>query len=240
MVVETFRPLRGRPKKSPITRTPAAGGAFPWQHSLKDAAATLAAGGCVVYPTETYFALGARAVDASALERIAAIKARPASKPLHCWWAIRPIWRVFCRTAFWTAPWLADFTALTARFLAGAAVPGHSLPGNASTAGQGRARPRVGALHAHPTAAALCRLVGGALVATSANRSGQPPAAEPAELDPEVVAAADALVTAGPLPAGGPASTVADLLGGRRLRLFREGAVTSKRLQQAGYTIIPA
>ena len=210
------------------------------QHSLKDAAATLAAGGCVVYPTETYFALGARAVDASALERIAAIKARPASKPLPLLVGDTAHLAGILPDGFLDGPLAADFTALTARFWPGPlslVIPcRETLPRLVKDA-QGRVSVRF---TPHPTAAALCRLVGGALVATSANRSGQSPAAEPAELDPEVVAAADALVTAGPLPAGGPASTVADLLGGRRLRLFREGAVTSKRLQQAGYTIIPA
>ena len=50
--------------------------------SLARAAAILRAGGCVVYPTETYFALGALADNAAALERIVDIKGRPSHKPL--------------------------------------------------------------------------------------------------------------------------------------------------------------
>jgi L-threonylcarbamoyladenylate synthase len=57
-------------------------------------------------------------------------------------------------------------------------------------------------------------------------------------LDPAVVAAADALVTEGPTPAGGTASTVVGLLGDRRLRLFREGAVAVEVLRDAGYVLV--
>lgn len=203
--------------------------------TLAQAADRLRSGGCVVYPTETYFALGALAGDAAALARIVAIKARPAAKPLPLLVGAMAQLAAVLPDAFWAGPLGADFADLAARFWPGSlslVVPCRaSLPGLVRD-DLGRVSVRF---TPHAAAAALCRLAGGAIVATSANVSGGAPAAVPEALDPAVVAAADALVTEGTAPAGGPASTVAALLGGRRLRIFREGAVATATLQAAGY-----
>ena len=206
--------------------------------ALAAAADMLRGGGCIVYPTETYFALGALATDAAALARIAAIKARPAAKPLPLLVGAMAQLAAVLPDGFLAGPLGEDFTTLTARFWPGPlslVVPCRaSLPGLVKDA-LGRASVRF---TPHETAAALCRLAGGALVATSANVSGGAPAAVPGELDPAVVAAADGLVTAGTPPAGGPASTVAGLLGGRRLRIFRQGATAAAMLEAAGYQLV--
>lgn len=204
---------------------------------LSEAARILFGGGCIVYPTETFFALGARAANASALARIAAIKARPASKPLPLLVGNMTHLAEVVPEDFLTGHLGPDFDALTRRFWPGPlslVVPCRETLPDLVKDDRGFVSVRF---TPHPTAAALCRLAGGALVATSANRSGRPPAARAEALDPAVVAAADVLVTEGPTPAGGPASTVAGLLGGRRLRLFREGAVAAKRLLEAGFRI---
>lgn len=204
---------------------------------MPEAARILVAGGCLVYPTETYFALGARATAGATLARIAAIKARPASKPLPLLIGDMSQLSGVVPEGFLAGPLGADFTDLADRFWPGPlslVVPcREELPGLVKDA-RGLVSLRF---TPHPTAAALCRLAGGALVATSANVSGQPPAAQPEDLDPTVVFAADGVVTEGTAPAGGPASTVAGLLGGRQLVIFREGAVAVERLQESGYTI---
>ncbi len=205
--------------------------------TLAVAARVLRDGGCLVYPTETFFALGALAVSASALARIAAIKARPASKPLPLLVGELSHMTAILPDGFAAGPLGPDFDDLAGRFWPGPlslVVPcRESLPAMVKD-GQGRVSVR---LTPHPTAAALCRLAGGPLVATSANRSGFPPAAAPEELDPEVLAAADGVVFSGPPPAGGPASTVAAMLGGRRLLVFRQGAVAVEALRLAGYAV---
>ena len=206
--------------------------------ALAAAADLLRGGGCIVYPTETYFALGALATDAAALVRIAAIKARPAAKPLPLLVGDRTQLAAVLPDGFLSGPLGEDFTTLTDRFWPGPlslVVPCRaSLPGLVKDA-QGRVSVRF---TPHETAAALCRLAGGALVATSANVSGGAPAAVPDALDPAVVHAADGLVTAGTPPAGGPASTVAGLLGGRRLRIYRQGATAAATLEAAGYQLV--
>jgi L-threonylcarbamoyladenylate synthase len=214
------------------------GGTSMQASSLIQAATLLRSGGCIIYPTETYFALGALASDAPALARIVAIKARPAAKPLPLLVGDMDQFAAVLPDDFFEGPLGADFADLAARFWPGPlslVVPcRESLPGLVKD-GQGRVSVRF---TPHETAAALCRLAGGAVVATSANVSGGVPAAAPDALDPAVVAAADALVTEGSPPAGGPASTVAGLLGRGRLRIFRQGAVAATALAAAGYQLV--
>ena len=205
--------------------------------SLARAAAILRAGGCVVYPTETYFALGALADNAAALERIVAVKGRPAHKPLPLLVGELAQLDAVVPPGFAAGPLGGDFGKLAALFWPGPlslVVPcRETLPGLVKDA-DGRVSVRF---TPHETAAALCRLAGGALVATSANVSGGPPAATPEELDPQVTAAVDAVLTAGAAPAGGPASTVAGLCGGKRLTIFRQGATSLSALKAAGYLL---
>lgn len=53
-----------------------------WQSALTTTQATLAAGGAVIYPTDTLYALGVNALDPVAVERVFAIKGRPETKAL--------------------------------------------------------------------------------------------------------------------------------------------------------------
>ena len=206
--------------------------------SLARAADILRAGGCVIYPTETYFALGALADNAAALERIVVLKGRPSHKPLPLLVGDLAQLGEVVPPGFAAGPLGADFSELAALFWPGPlslVVPcREDLPGLVKDAA-GRVSVRF---TPHETAAALCRLAGGPLVATSANVSGGAPAAMPEELDPEVTAAVDAVLSAGAAPAGGPASTVAGLDGGKRLTIFRQGATPLAALEQAGFLLV--
>jgi L-threonylcarbamoyladenylate synthase len=136
---------------------------------VSEAAALLKAGGCVAFPTETVYGLGANALCAPAVASIFAFKGRPASDPLivHTPDAVsaeallvlcapcRAALRVLA-AAFWPGP-------LTLVAPAVAAVP------PAVTAGTGRVGVRV---PAHPVALALLRAAGMPLAAPSANRFG--------------------------------------------------------------------
>lgn len=203
------------------------------------AAQALRAGGCLVYPTETFFALGALATCRAALARIVAIKARPATKPLPLLIGGLDQLDAVVSPDFLRGPLGEDFRVLTERFWPGPlslVVP--CLEGLPELVKDGRGMVSL-RFTPHPTAAALCRLAGAAVVATSANVSGASPAARVAALDAAVVDAADGLVTEGPCPGGGLASTVAEVLGDRRLRIFRDGPVTAAALRAAGYEPLP-
>ena len=180
-------------------------------------AAVLRAGGIVVYPTETFYGLGALARDAAAVARLAAAKGRPEAKPL-------PL----------VAEGLAQVEEVarldtTARRLAAAFWPGPltlvlpALPGLAPevTAGSGTVAVRV---PGSEVARALARLAGGALVATSANLSGEPPVTTAAQISAPLRARLDGLLDGGPTP-GGLASTIVALDAGGP-RLVREGPIS--------------
>lgn len=207
------------------------------QADIERAAVALASGGVCVYPTETLYALGAAADLASAVARVAALKGRPSAKPLPLLiGSMAQIWDVV-PPDFRDSPLFPDFERLSVRFWPGPlslVLPCRAeYPGLVKDA-LGRSSARF---TPHPVAAALCRLAGRPLLATSANRSGQPAAAVAGDLDPTLLGQVDAALTGPPGPGGGPPSTVVAVLGQGRLEMVRQGAVEAARLVEAGFTI---
>lgn len=184
----------------------------PRAEGLLDAAVrALRAGGVVAYPTEAVFGLGCDPRDAAALERILELKGRPAAMGV-----------IVIASAFsQVAPYLQPIDpALEAR--AAATWPGPvtwvwpcaaGLPA-LLTGGRGTLAVRI---TAHPHAAALCHAFGGAIVSTSANRHGEPPARTAAEVRAAFPTGLDAVVD---LPCGGATrpSEIRDVMTGAVLR----------------------
>ena len=178
-------------------------------------AEVLRGGELLIFPTETLYALGGRALDPGAAARVRAAKGRPGGQPLPLIVADREQARAACArwpgeaerlaAAFWPGP-------LTLVLPAAAALPPEV------TAGTGTVAVRVPGL---PLAVALCAAAG-PIISTSANRSGEP----------GPVTCADAVRGVGPFAAlamdGGPGgalpSTIVDLAGPEP-RLVRAGAV---------------
>jgi L-threonylcarbamoyladenylate synthase len=187
------------------------------ESSIATAAGALRAGGLVVYPTETFYALGALARDAAAVARLAAAKGRPDGKPLpllagdvaqveEVALPLDAAARALAR-AFWPGP-------LT---LVLAARPG--LPPEIG-AGTGTVAIRV---PGSDVARHLAALAGGPLVSTSANLSGAPPPRTPADLAPELLSRVDLVLDGGPAPGGRPSTIVA--LDGATATLVRDGPI---------------
>ncbi|HEU4383714.1 MAG TPA: L-threonylcarbamoyladenylate synthase [Anaeromyxobacteraceae bacterium] len=180
------------------------------------AAEVLRGGGLVVYPTETFYGLGALVASAAAVARLAAAKLRPEGRPLPLV-AADPAMARAVAVAF---PPLAE--RLAARFWPGpltlvlAAAPG--LP--PEVAGDGTVGVRV---PDNALARELSRLAGGPLISTSANPSGGPPPTRPGDLDPGLVSRVDVVLDGGETPGGLPSTVVAVEPGGPRL--LRAGAV---------------
>jgi L-threonylcarbamoyladenylate synthase len=182
--------------------------------TIARAVAVLRQGQLVIYPTDTLYALGGRAEDGEAARRVRAAKGRPPDQPLPV--VAADVAQARSLSSAW--PEAAD--RLAERFWPGPltlVVPARSDVPDQVTAGTATVAVRV-------PARALPRLLcqaAGALIATSANRSGS---AAPLRCE-------DAVAQVGPSAAlaldGGPgqplASTIVDLTGPPRL--LREGPV---------------
>lgn len=219
------------------------------QHGYVNSDVTAAAlclrdGGVLIYPTETFFALGCLADQAAAVNQLYQMKGRPVHKPLPLLAAdSSQVDRAALLTALpagLAAFWPGPLTVLLP------ARPG--LP-RLLVNPQGQVAIRV---TPHPLAAALAREAGGPLTATSANLSGGTPARNAEDLDPRLLAAlggltihgrAGRILRGGPAPEGGLPSTVVEPLStgnGHDLRLIRPGMVTAAALTAAGFNVLTA
>ena len=195
------------------------------------AAAALRAGELVVYPTETFYGLGALATLPAALERLTAAKLRPEGKPL-------PLVAADPAAAF--AVWSRvpdEARRLAARFWPGpltlVAPAAAGLPGSLVQDGAVGVRVPGSAL-----ARELARRAGGPVVSTSANPSGGPPPASPGTLDPELLSRVDLVLDGGPTPGGAPSTVVR--LGAGAPVLVREGAVPWPEVLEALRSPLPS
>ncbi len=202
------------------------------RRTLSVEARELREGGLVIYPTETFYALGCLATVHLALERIFAVKARPADKPLPL---IVSDWEMVGRFVR-----LRNTEEdLVRKFWPGSlSIVVHIGPGVSALACD-RAGLSAVRMTPHDIAAQLCRDAGGPLVSSSANRSGHPPAARPDELDPELVRLSHALVVdAAPWPAGGLPSTLVSVAEAGAVRILRAGAISVEEISAAGFEVI--
>ena len=167
---------------------------------LEAAAKVLMAGGVAVIPTDTVYGLAAHPGFPQAVDRLYAIKAREAQKPIAL---------------------LAADAEGAAKFIGEAAtrVGAKHWPGALTVVAQGEGA-RVPNLAWTRALIAKC---GGALRVTSANASGHGDAVDAKRALEEVGVFADVVVDGGPAP-GGVASTVAKVADGA-IDILREGPV---------------
>jgi L-threonylcarbamoyladenylate synthase len=155
--------------------------------NLATAVAVLHRGGVLAYPTEAVWGLGCSPFDGEAVHRLLAVKRRPVDKGLILvaareaqldalvdWDALAPPRREAVR-ASWPGPstWVVPATSAVPRWITGE---------HAGVAVR---------VSAHPVVAELCRRFGGAIVSTSANLAGEPPAFERSALSPALLALID-------------------------------------------------
>jgi L-threonylcarbamoyladenylate synthase len=184
----------------------------------------------VCFPTDTVYGLGGAARH-DVVEAVVRAKGREDDKPLQ--------------VIFPTVAALAAAVAPPPRLRA---VFDQLLPGGVTLVipypvgfecprpGQGRGgRPTLGVrVPAWPQQARLLETLDGPLVASSANRSGAPPARRLEDVPADLLAACDLLLDAGPL--AGTASTVIDVSEyeeGGAWRILRAGAVSRETVMAA-------
>ena len=197
---------------------------------MRDAAATLAAGNLVAFPTETVYGLGADACNGDAIARIYSVKGRPSDHPLivHVssmqrmgdWAEEIPEYAIKLARDFWPGP----MTLVLKR---------SSLAQDFITGGQETVGVRV---PDHVVARALLEAfenIGGkGVAAPSANRFGQvspTTAAAVAEELGEYLDSADQIIDGGAC-AVGVESTIIDCTGAAP-RILRPGAITTAMIE---------
>jgi L-threonylcarbamoyladenylate synthase len=196
------------------------------------AAKRILSGGVVIFPTETFFGMGGRALDEDATARVFRIKRRSNMRPLPLIAGDEAQLEQVCRMpaellpllrAFWPGP-------LSVVLAARLRVP------DILTGGTGKVAVRISS---HPVCRELAMAVGEPLTASSANISGRAPAARAEDLDPDILDSVDGVLDAPPPPGGGEPSTLIEPQDNPRVvRILRTGAVTAPALEHAGFVVM--
>jgi len=191
---------------------------------IEAAAARLKAGGVVAFPTETVYGLGADALCERAVQRIFAIKGRPANNPL----IVHVSGDSMARTL--TTVWDSRAQALADAFWPGPlsiVLPRSDAVPDVVTAGSRNVALRA---PAHPVALALIGAFGGPLVGPSANISGRVSPTQASHVR-ESFSESDVMVLDGGACSGGIESTVVSLVGGV-CRVLRPGLISAAQISR--------
>jgi len=177
----------------------------------------VASGGVIVYPTDTYYGLGADPRDPRAVRKLFEIKNRPADQPILLliaepaevkdWVEVIPSRAADMMKRHWPGPLTLIFRAkadVLPELTAGTGTIGLRVPGNKLTR-------------------CLLQSLGRALTGTSANRSGQLSIRTAEEAEAAIGDRVDLILDGGETTGGKPSTVVevsADVF-----RVLREGAV---------------
>ena len=168
-------------------------------------------GGIVAYPTEGLFGLGCSAQDASAVERLRALKSRPPNKGFI----------LIADRLERFSPWVAAQHLSDPRLSAPTPHPTTWLvpasgKGLAAIAGQGSETLAI-RLVSHPPTTSLCEALGQPLLSTSANPAAAPTATTASQALAYFSGDIDAVYDA-PIGSAAGSSRIIDLLSGKVLR----------------------
>jgi L-threonylcarbamoyladenylate synthase len=197
----------------------------PDMRALSLAASALRSGGVVAYPTETLYGLGVDPFREEALERLYALKGRPADMPVS----------VLVRDTAMLEQ-VACALPEAARRLIRAFLPGpltlvlRARPGLPARLTSGTEKVGV-RISAHPLMKHLFSAYPAPVTTTSANPTGRPDARDAREVLRYFPEGLDCILDAGPVT-GGIGSTVVDVTGDDAL-ILRPGAVSEEEIARA-------
>ena len=195
----------------------------PDPDAITRAADLIKTGGLVVFPTSSFYGLGAPALDAEAVERVFHVKRRAPENPLLILIAYETDLDVLVQSipetakrlmkAFWPG-------SLTLVFEATDLLP-PNLTGHTKRIGIRLAR--------HPVARNLTMAVGAPITGTSANLSGHAACSAVGDLEPHFQDQVDLILDAGTLGSG-EVSTVVDVTSDTN-KILREGAIDAAKIR---------
>lgn len=204
------------------------------------AGSCLARGELVIYPTETFYALGCKSGDNESIENIIKIKKRPPDKALPLIAADLQQAAAYCDLSKAPVKLLDSFWPGPLTLVLPAARPLHP----ALVGADGKIAIR---LSSSPFARSLARQCGEAIISSSANISGQPPVRLAQDLDPELLKNISSslfracILKADPINSAKKASTIVEAVYIARkchLRILRSGVITETMLMEKGFSLI--
>ena len=199
---------------------------------VEEAARLVAGGGLVAFPTDTVYGVGCDPWSAEAITRLYAAKERPLHMAIPVLLASPEDVALVAAAPDGVPPRLVERFwpgALTVVVLRRPEVPGILTAGGATVAVR---------MPDHPLALRLIAAAGGALAATSANRSGRPSPETAAEVLADLAGRIALLIDGGRAPLGVPSSIV-DLTADPP-RLLREGHLSLATLRESLPNLEPA
>jgi L-threonylcarbamoyladenylate synthase len=195
----------------------------PDPDAIARAAALIRTGGLVVFPTSSFYGVGAQALNAKVVKRVFQVKKRDPANPLLILIASRTDLDALVRSIPETATRLMQAFwpgSLTLVFEAADRLP-PNLTGYTK---------RIGIrLAGHPVASSLTKGVGAPITGTSANLSGHAACRAVADLEPLFRDQVDLILDAGTLGSG-EASTVVDVTSDTA-KILREGAIDTAKIR---------
>ena len=209
----------------------------PFAISCEKACNALRQGKLLVFPTETFYALGCDALNADSVGAVFTLKKRALNMPLPV--VISHPGQLKLLTHEVSTP----ARVLMAQFWPGPlsiVFPARKDVPDLLTAGMGRVAVRFSP---HPAIRTLGQELNMVLVASSANISGQAPPCFVQDLATEVVRGTAGVFDMPPQPAGGLPSTIVDVVRtvhGEQVRVLRQGAVSFSALEATGLSVLLA
>lgn len=182
--------------------------------------------GVVIFPTETFYGIGADALSDSALKRVFEIKGRVPDKPVL----------VLVGDPSWIGTLVEEVSPITIRLME------HFWPGGLTILFEARPslspfltgkKGKIGIrCSSHPVAEALVGEIGSPITATSANHSGEPPPSSVLEISPKLTAGVDLVLDGGRTPGGLPSTVIDTTI--HPPEIIREGIISREDIDALG------
>ncbi len=199
---------------------------------IKNTIEVLKKGGVVVYPTETFYAIGCLICFSNSIKKIFQIKKRPYDKPLPIIIGdLSQLWELTDFKSptllkiinnFWPGP-------LSILVPAKKNICNHLLDPNNHLCVR---------MTSHPVARKLCLKTNSPIISTSANLSGKPAVSLPHLLDKNIIKSADYTLLSPPYPSGKAPSTIIKILTPNKIKLIRQGAISKKELEKLNFDVV--
>jgi L-threonylcarbamoyladenylate synthase len=202
-----------------------------FSNDISQAVQAVKGGKIIIYPTETFFALGGLGTDFKVAVAVREIKGRPYQKPL-------PLIAASISQCLEVAEMDNMSLALAEQF----------WPGPMSILLRAKEVLPLGVkgsdnmvsirVTPHQDASRLCQMSGSPLIATSANLSGKDSCSRVEDIDKGLIARVSLVYNSDQAPRGDLPSTLVKIAGPRKLKIIRPGQISIDEIVRKGFEVI--